>query len=170
MLCSSDRFLCALGWGSWGRRVHGLPISKPRARGDSTGCTSAWHQLRAQPADLCVQQNLGKKLKQMSWDADQWGTGLCVSQVKIFNPGDSGDLNAAFWHLRLVSFTSSGCTGCKEVPVCVKLHRTKGAKVFYSAWYQRGSMLRAFGLLWLLFVLVCLKIFRPLMWSELAAG
>lgn len=131
---------------------------KPRAkRCGSTGCTSAWHQLRAQLAEVCMQHNLGKKLEQISWDADHWDAGLWVSQGTIFHPSDSGDLNASFWHLTLVSSTSSGCTGCKEVPIRAKLQRTyTGPKAFCSDWCQRGSILRAFGLLRFEFILVCL--------------
>lgn len=146
----------------------------PEAQGrrcGSTGCTPAWHQPRTQLAEVCMQHSSGNKLEQMSWDADQWDPGLWVSQGRIFDPSDSGDLNAAFWHLTPVSSTCSGCAGCKDVPICAKLKKTcAGPKVFCSDCYQRGSILRAFCLLCLQFTLVCLKIFRPLMWPELAVG
>lgn len=87
----------------------------------------------------------------------------------------TGDLNAAFWSLSMVSYTSSDCIECKEVASTHAKLCTRYAdhKIFCSLWYQGGSIFRAIGLLWFLFLLVCLGIFKApmsLMWQELAAG
>lgn len=115
VLCSRVTFPLCVGMGKLRMKSGGSSI--PEDPKGSHVCmaptqdTACWVMYAV---ELCrkPRQQVGADVLGCRWM--RYWTLICMSQGKIFHPWHTGDLNAAFCHLRLVSYISSGCIESKE--------------------------------------------------------